>query len=291
MEHIIIPIVSLGGLAIVFALILSFASKAFHVKIDRRIEAVRQELPGANCGACGFPGCDGLAAAIINDGAPINSCPVGGAGLVERLAQLLGQDANTQKRQVACVMCQGDCIKSVDKFSYHGIQDCRANINIHGGSKACSYGCLGCGTCQKACQFGAIEMVNRLPVILTDKCTACRQCVEICPRNIIEMVDEDQPVMVKCVSRDKGKEVKENCSVGCIGCRICAKQCPEGFTVEDNLARFHWSEDLDREAVMNAVKKCPTKAIYPGLEMEKEEKEAAVASDMSVERRPEKIAQ
>ncbi|MDO5755066.1 MAG: RnfABCDGE type electron transport complex subunit B [Tissierellia bacterium] len=281
MDRIIIPILTLGGLGILFALILSFASKKFHVKVDRRIEAVRAELPGANCGACGFPGCDGLAAAIINDGAAITACPVGGESLVHRLAELLGRVADETSKEVACVMCQGDCNLAEEKFHYIGINDCRANQNIQGGSKKCSYGCLGCGTCKDVCNFGAIEMVNRLPVIDKDKCTACRQCVEICPRNIIKMVDYEQPVMVKCVSFDKGKDVRGSCKVGCIGCRICAKQCPDGFVIENNLAHFNWSKDLDMEEVYNAVDKCPTKAIYPGLERQEKKKE---------EKRKEKLA-
>lgn len=265
MYPIIIAVVLLGGLGIIFAIILSFASRVFHVKVDRRITAVREALPGANCGACGFPGCDGLAAAIINDGAPITSCPVGGAPLAARLAEMLGAEAGDAIKEVVVVRCQGNDIYSKDKFEYTGIRDCRANHALQGGSKVCAYGCLGCGSCVDVCAFDSMHIINGVAVVDEDKCTACKKCISACPRELIILKPYEQEVVVKCMSKDKGKDVRQACSVGCISCGICVKQCPDGFEITNNLSVFKPSPDLDPEQVQAAIDKCPTKCIHPGL--------------------------
>lgn len=265
MNPILLAVILLGLLGIVFALILSFASRVFHVKVDRRISEVREALPGANCGACGFPGCDGLAAAIINDGAPITACPVGGPPLHARLAQMLGADAGESIREVAVVRCQGKEAYSKDKFKYTGIRDCRANHALQGGSKVCSYGCLGCGSCVDVCAFDAIHIIDGVAIVDEDKCTACKKCISECPRELIVLKPYDQEVIVKCMNKDKGKFVRQACSVGCIACGICVKQCPDGFKLENNLSVFMPSDDLDPDQVQAAIDKCPTKCIHPGL--------------------------
>lgn len=263
MQTIISSVLVVGLLGLLFGIILAFASKVFHVKVDRKVEEVRAALPGANCGACGFPGCDGLATEIALNGAPVNSCPVGGAPVAAEIAEIMGKVAEETVKEVACVMCQGDNDRAKERFIYDGPNDCRVNASLAGGSKACTYGCLGCGTCQRACGFGAIEMVNGLAVIDKDKCTACRRCVSVCPKKIIEMIPYDQEVIVKCKSQDAGKDVRAKCSVGCIGCRICAKTAPEAFEVVGTLAHVVTEH---RHEAHPAVAKCPTKAIYPGLE-------------------------
>lgn len=259
MSIIIIPIVTLGILAILFAVLLGFASKVFHVPVDERIEAVRNELPGANCGACGFPGCDGLASAIINEGASLSACPVGGEDLTVRLSELLGVNAAAADKKVAIVKCSGTTDKAKNKFEYNGIRDCRANAALQGGSKSCSKGCLGCGTCVDVCQFDAIHIVNGIAVVDKEKCTACEMCINICPREIIDLVSYDQEVTVLCSSNDKGKEVRGNCSVGCIACRICERNCPvDAIKVTNNLA------EIDEELCINCgmcVVKCPQDTI------------------------------
>lgn len=271
---ILTPFIILGALGILFALLLGFASKKFEVQVDRRVLKVREMLPGANCGACGFPGCDGLADAIVNKGAPCNSCPVGGKETAEKLAAFMGADAVDSAKQVACVMCQGTPEYATEKFKYKGIMDCRVNHNLQGGSKTCPDGCLGCGSCVDVCEFDAIHIVNGIALVDKEKCTSCKKCIEICPRNIIKLVDYDQDVYVRCNSHDKGKDVRQYCKVGCIACGICAKMCPDGFSVEDNLAHFNNAEGLDQEQVQKAVDKCPTKAIYPGLKIKEEQAKA-----------------
>ncbi len=281
---ILMPVAVLGGLGIAFAALLSYASKVFHVAVNRKVEEVRNALPGANCGACGFPGCDGLAKAIALDGAPIDKCPIGGQALIEDLARIMGQEAVEAAKEVAVVLCQGTNERASNKYNYEGIADCRSIAALQEGNKTCSYGCLGGGTCKDVCQFGAIEMVDGLAIIDKDKCTACLKCVEACPKHIIEMYPYDMDSVVKCKSHDPGKAVRAACKVGCIGCKICVKQYPEGFEVEDFLATAVYDPDnVDVEALDNAIAKCPTKCIYPGLERKAEEDRKKAAEKKEAE--------
>ncbi len=263
MTGIIYPIIVLGGLGLLFGVSLSIASKAFAVEVDPKVEEVRSVLPGANCGACGFPGCDGLASAIATGEAPVNACSVGGKKVAEMVANIMGVNAASVGRNVAVVLCQGDCEKAKEKYRYEGLKDCRAANILAGGSKACSYGCLGCGTCKEVCQFGAIEIVDGIAVIDKEKCTACKMCIGVCPKKVIDLVPYDQQVMVKCRSNDSGKEVRSQCSIGCIGCQICVKNCPSGaITFENNLAKINYDKCTNCGI---CAEKCPTKAIYSTL--------------------------
>lgn len=256
---ILIAVGSLGVVAIVFAVLLGFASKVFQVPVDQKVQDVRAALPGANCGACGYPGCDGLANAIVNEGASIASCPVGGADLVERLAEIMGQVANTSSKQVAVVRCAGDKCLAEDKFEYKGIRDCRADNALQGGHKKCPKGCLGCGTCVDVCQFDAIHVVNGVAKVDRDKCTACELCIKICPRDLISLMPYDNQTEVRCSTTDKGKDVRGYCKVGCIGCKICEKNCPvQAITVDKFLAH------IDKEKCVDCglcIKKCPQHTI------------------------------
>lgn len=259
MTNIIYPIVALGGLGVSFGVILSIASKVFEVPVDPKVDELQRVLPGANCGACGFPGCAGLANALAAGNAPANACPVGGQAVADRVADVLGIKSEVLEKQVAVVLCQGDCDKAKDKYIYEGIQDCRIASSLADGQKSCSYGCTGCGTCYNVCPFDAIEMVNGIAIIDRDKCTACNKCIEVCPKKIIELVPYDKHAIVKCKSEDAGKVVRGNCSIGCIACKICVKNCPEdAFTFENNLARINYEKCTN---CMTCVEKCPTKCI------------------------------
>lgn len=263
------PIIVLGGLGLAFGVLLSVASNVFHVAVDPKVEEVRNALPGANCGACGFPGCDGLAKAIAEGRAPVNGCPVGGKPVAEKLAEIMGTNAGEVNKNVATVLCQGDCNKAKLKYKYEGIKDCRAENILQGGSKACSYGCLGCGTCKDVCQFDAIEIIDGVAFIDKDKCTACMKCIEVCPKAIIELVPYNKEYVVKCKSKDTGKEVRQKCSIGCIGCQICVKNCPvNAFSFEDNLAKINYDICINCGI---CEQKCPTKAIFgKAIKQEKE---------------------
>ena len=259
MTKIIYAIVVLGGLGLTFGVLLSIASKVFAVKVDPKVEELHKALPGANCGACGFPGCGGLASALAQGKAPVNACPIGGQTVADHVAEILGLNSENIDKNIAVVLCQGDCSKAKDKYIYEGIQDCRISSKLSDGQKSCSYGCLGCGTCYNVCPFDAIRMIDGVAVIDRDKCTACMKCIEVCPKHIIELVPYDNHAIVKCKSEDIGKVVRSNCSIGCIGCKICVKNCPEdAFIFENNLAKIIYDKCTN---CMTCVEKCPTKCI------------------------------
>ena len=264
MTDILNPMLVLGGLGFIFAVLLSIASRVFAVQIDPKVDEVRRVLPGVNCGACGHPGCDALASAVVRGDAPTTACTVGGETVAEKVSKIMGVYGGELKKEVATVLCQGDCDKARDKYIYDGIKDCRAENILQNGSKACTYGCLGCGTCMDICPFDAIYMENGIAVVDKDKCTACMKCIEICPKQIIELVPYENEYIVKCKSNDKGKEVRANCDIGCIGCQICVKNCPvDAFSSENNLAK------IDYDTCINCgicASKCPTGAIFPGKE-------------------------
>lgn len=259
MTDIINPVVVLGGLGMLFGVLLSFASKVFKVEVDPKIEEISNALPGANCGACGYPGCAGCAVAIAQGKAPVTACTIGGQTVAENVAEIMGVNAGNIDKQVAVVLCQGDCEKAKDKYRYQGLQDCRIQAAFGGGQKECSFGCLGCGSCYDVCEFNAIRMIDGIAVINRENCTACNKCVEICPKNIIEMVPYESNAIVKCKSEDAGKLVRGYCSIGCIGCKICVKNCPtEAFNFENNLASINYEKCIN---CMVCVEKCPTDAI------------------------------
>ncbi len=265
MNIVLMSILSIGGIGIVFGLILGYAGEKLKVEQDPKIGEVRDALPGANCGGCGFAGCDAFAGAVAEGKAPINGCPVGGSSCAAKLAEIMGVEASNEKRKVAFVKCVGDCEKAVDKYEYDGMADCNAMaVLANTGNKSCTYGCLGGGSCVRKCNYDALSIVNGIAYVDTDKCVGCTMCVAACPKSIIEMKYYDSRVKVACNSKDNGKVVKSHCSVGCIGCKICTKQCEfDAIHVEDNLAKV----DYDKCTLCEkCVEKCPTKVIYNTLQ-------------------------
>ena len=258
--NIIKTVLSIGGLGLLFGLGLGYASKKFAVAVDERIPKVRDALPGANCGGCGFAGCDAFAKAVVEGQAEIDGCPVGGSETAKNVAGVLGIKAEEKEKQVAVVKCIGTCEKSKIKYDYEGITSCKdASFIPGGGSKSCSYGCLGLGSCERACQFDAVKIIDGIAIIDETKCVACGMCIVECPRNIIELEVVRKKVEVMCNSNAKGKDVKSVCEVGCIGCRLCTKVCPTGaITVENNLAKIDYEKCTSCGL---CVEKCPTKVI------------------------------
>jgi len=252
-------ILSLGCIGLIAAIALGFAAKKFAVEVDPRELAVMEVLPGANCGACGFPGCAGYAKALVSGTVELNQCPPGGAELVGRLANILGVEASAAAAEIAVVLCQGDNRKAQLKYQYLGLFDCNAAQRIADGPKACPGGCLGLASCQRACPFGAIEMTaDGLAVISREKCTGCRKCVAVCPRQVIRMTPAAASVHVLCNSHDKGAQVRKYCQIGCIGCNICVKTVPAAYKVDNFLAHVAYGQD---QAADEAIAKCPTKCI------------------------------
>ncbi len=249
------------GVGATFGLGLAFAAKKFAVKKDPRVEQVREVLASAHCGACGYAGCEQYAEAVVsNPDVSPNLCTPGGAKTAELVAMITGKKAEAAEPIFSRIMCRGDWRKSVKRFKYEGIEDCRAVILAGGGDKACVYGCLGYATCVRACPFDALHMnEDHLPVVDITKCTGCRKCEAACPKKVIEILPAGKAVVVTCHSRDRGAETRKNCQVGCIACGVCVKICPfDAAKVEDSLSRI----DMDKCRVCGlCVKKCPTKAI------------------------------
>jgi electron transport complex protein RnfB len=267
-QNIIIAGISLGGMGLLFGAGLAYASQKFAVEIDPRALAIRDALPAANCGGCGYPGCDAFANAIVAGLAPINGCPVGGAECTAKLAAIMGMEASTDAKQVAYVLCKGGTEQARLTYDYSGITDCRAAHMLYGGDKACRFGCLGYGTCERACPFDAIHMTsNGIAEVDPEKCVACGLCIEACPKDVIAYVPYGQDVIVDCNNQEKGGHVKKDCSVACIACGICEKKCPfDAIHVENNIARIDYSKCT---SCMVCVEKCPTKAIKGDLTQRK----------------------
>jgi len=244
--EIVIAIAILGGLGLVFGLVLAAASKVFYVETDPRLDQLNECLPGANCGGCGYAGCAGYAEAVLKGEAPIGACASGGNDCIQAMSAIMGVKAEAQKRKVALVRCSGH--RSTDetgkfvgarfKGEYEGFMDCLAATKVGGrGPLACKFGCIGFGTCVKACQYDAIHIVDGIANVDRDKCVGCMACSKVCHRNLFTAVDYDRLVEVECSSHAKGAITVRGCTQGCVGCGLCQKICPNGaIRVDHNLA-------------------------------------------------------
>ena len=254
-------VIFLAGVGATFGIGLAFAAKRFAVQINPKVEQVKDVLAHAHCGACGYAGCEQYAEAVVNnpDVAP-NLCTPAGARGAEAVALITGKKAEAREPIYARIMCQGGLSKSVKKFKYEGVRDCRAAVLAGGGDKACAYGCLGYGTCSRVCPFGAITMNDdNLPVVDIVRCTGCRKCEQACPKRVIEVLPASRQVLVACHSKDKGADTKKNCQAGCIACGKCVKVCPfDAPSVANNLSRI----DLEKCKVCSlCVAPCPMNTI------------------------------
>ena len=269
MTEILIAIAILGGLGLAFGLVLAAASKVFYVEVDPRLEKLNECLPGANCGGCGYAGCGGYAEAVLNGEAPIGKCASGGTECANAMAAVMGVEAGDVVRMVAHVKCNGHRTYDKDgnqtagsklKGNYEGFKDCLAATKVGGrGPLACKYGCLGFGSCTKACKYGAIKVVNGVAQVDREKCVGCMSCVKACPRGVITAVPYDKTTLIPCNSNAKGAVTTRSCSAGCIGCGLCKKICPEGaITVVNGLAVIDYDKCISCGLCATV---CPKKVI------------------------------
>ena len=232
----------------------------------------------ANCGGCGFPGCSGMADALVK-GADAGSleglnCPVGGPELMGKVAGLLGMTVADSAPTVAVVKCNGCFAHRPKTCEYDGLRTCSAVHATGSGETACGYGCLGCGDCVKACAFDAIHINEEtgLPEVDEEKCTSCGACVKACPRNIIEIrlkgkviKEKARRVYVACVNKDKGPVANKVCKVSCIACGKCQKVCKfDAITIENNIA---YIDSAKCKACGLCVRECPKNAIHATWEL------------------------
>lgn len=266
MSIVLITILTLAGLGALAAVILYLASQKFKVFEDPRIDQVEEVLPAANCGGCGFPGCRAFAEALVkaDDISDLN-CPVGGAEVMGKVAQILGKEVAKSEPKIAVVRCNGTCEHRPRLNQYEGAPSCAAASALYGGETGCSFGCYGLGDCVDACNFDAMYLDEKtgLPVVIEDNCVACGACVDACPKNIIELRKKgpkNRRIFVSCVNEEKGAVARKACSVACIGCGKCAKVCPfDAITIKNNLA---YIDDEKCRLCRKCVAECPTNAIH-----------------------------
>ncbi len=238
---ILIPLIIAIAVGLIVGLGLSFADKFFSVPKNEKEERLSECLPGANCGACGFSGCDGYAAALATGEAKPNLCSVGGETALKSISEILGVTAELEKK-IAFVACGGDCDTTAKAFDYIGFESCTAASLLHGGPLQCKYGCIGLGDCAKACDFGAITIENGKVSILEENCVACGKCVASCPKQLITLIPQDKTVRVNCSNKQKGANVAKQCKISCISCKQCEKNCPTGaIKIINNLAVIDYS--------------------------------------------------
>jgi Na+-translocating ferredoxin:NAD+ oxidoreductase RNF subunit RnfB len=229
---------AVSAIGFLCAVILAIASKIMHVPVDERTEEIRAVLPGANCGACGYAGCDGYAAALTSEkGAATNLCIPGGDGTSQEISNILGVAFADVIEMVAVVKCAGNNAVTSDKMAYDGIQSCAAAKLFFGGPASCQFGCLGLGDCVRACIYGAISVTDGVARVDKRLCTGCGMCANSCPKYVIDMVPAVSQTAVLCSNTDKGALTRTVCKTGCIGCNKCVKDCPsQAFVVKNNLA-------------------------------------------------------
>ncbi|MCL2013656.1 MAG: RnfABCDGE type electron transport complex subunit B [Oscillospiraceae bacterium] len=253
-----LPVIIFIGLGSLAGIALSVASTVFAVPENEYLKKLRQILPGINCGACGYNGCDEYAYKVI-EGEPLNLCTPGGDKVAEEISEILGREFEDVVEKVAFARCAGIPGVSGQKYEYTGPPSCAGSAALYGGHGDCTYKCLGFGDCVEACPYDAIDIVDFVAIIDRNKCTGCIACVAACPKEIIEIRKDSGSVYVACANCQAGKDVRKICKRGCIACGICAKKCSAGaITVENYLANIDYDKCTD---CGECVSVCPTGCI------------------------------
>ncbi len=238
MTAVLIAVAVAAGMALVAGLILSVASVVFAVPKDETVESLKEVLPGANCGACGYSGCEGYAYALVHDNAAVGLCSPGGDAVAAATGDILGKSGDVVKK-AAVVRCAGCETLADTAHRYCGIQSCAAATAFYGGDKACAFGCLGYGDCVKACTYGAIAVENGIAVVDEALCVGCGACVAACPKSLIAVKEVKDAALVKCRNTEKGAVARKVCKAACIGCMKCQKVCEsDAVTVTNFLAEI-----------------------------------------------------
>ncbi|MFB0920678.1 MAG: RnfABCDGE type electron transport complex subunit B [Oscillospiraceae bacterium] len=263
MNGVILAIVSVTAIGVICAVMLAVASKVMAVKEDERFPVVRECLPGANCGACGYAGCDGYAHALVDgEGVKTNLCVPGADSVAKKLSEVLGVAFEDVVEQVAVIKCRGDCKVTSDKMDYQGIESCKAAKLLFGGTGKCTFGCMGFGDCAAVCPNDAICIENGIAHVNTRLCVGCGMCASVCPNKLISIMPDVEKMLVTCSNTEKGAVTRKACSHGCIACKKCEKECPVGaITVENNLSHIDYDKCTN---CGHCAEVCPTKCIIKG---------------------------
>lgn len=251
----------LGGVGLVFATLIAIANRKLKVWEDPRIDVVAGMLPGANCGACGVPGCRAFAEKLVaGEGQPAG-CNVATAETKAEIASYLGVDAGQSTKVVARMLCAGGIHVARQQAEYRGLATCAAAAAVAGGGKGCAWGCLGLADCVRSCTFDAMTMnADGIPVIDIDKCTACGDCVEACPKDLLALHPLDHRLLVQCRNLIAGDDVLEECRVACTACGKCVMDAGPGLiSVASGVAVVDYR--LNDLADARAIERCPTGAI------------------------------
>ena len=215
-------------LGVLFGVALAIAARRFHVPVDPRVEAVRERLPAANCGACGFAGCQAYAEAVVSrPEVSASLCVPGREAVARAIAEMTGKAMGAVADRVVVLRCHGTSAYAREEAEYAGVETCAAAAMVFGGPKACKNGCLGLGDCVRACPFGALSLGDAgITVVDTEACTGCAVCVPVCPKDLFELYPRKRRIELSCVAKDKQAIVRATCMVGCTLCRKCVAKCP-----------------------------------------------------------------
>lgn len=262
MKIVISTIIVALAIGFLLGMLLGLFKKIFAVKVDPKVQQVRDALSGANCGGCGFAGCDAFAEAVVNGSAPVNGCVAGGADCASKVSAVMGVSAGESVKKVAFLACKGNKECATSKGEYIGVKTCKAANLVMNGTKKCSFGCIGLGDCVEECPFDAVSMgSDGLPVVDYEKCVACGKCVKACPKRLIKLIPfETKGAIAVCSNHSDNKpQIKKDCSVGCFKCGICAKKCTaQAIDVSSGIPSIDYSKCT---SCGDCIAACPDKVL------------------------------